>query len=106
MEPKQTQINIIPALPGFVAIERVYGSPPIEPEDVYLAQPVLAWRVETYMRENKEYISFCYPLTLQASDTYVGVKNPDGTVNIFEDRDYSSFEEFQQTFIKENKKQI
>lgn len=95
---KPLSIAIIPAQPDyFVVIEFR------EEKQVEVGEPVIAWRVETHGIEKKDDVfSVCIPLTVDGDvvSNCIGVQNPDKTITVFEDSNYSSLEDLRQQRFK------
>jgi len=93
---KPLSIDIIPAQPGFLT---VYDHS--DEKSVEIGDPVIAWRVETYSRKNKneEFITSCYPITVDgdAPSNCIGVQNPDMTISVFQESYHKSLEELTKT---------
>jgi hypothetical protein len=82
-------IQIVPAQPDFYTIIDFK-----ETRELDIGEPVIAWRIETYSTDKSESLfSVCIPITVDgdAVSNCIGVKNPDGTVTIFEEATYRSF---------------
>jgi|SaaInl8_200m_RNA_FD_contig_41_1298515_length_736_multi_2_in_0_out_0_1 hypothetical protein len=93
---KPVSIEIVPALPGFLTI---YDYP--ESEEIETAEPVIAWRIETYsIEDSDELFSSCIPLMVGSdgdpAPNCIGIRNPDMTVTLFDDSNYDSIEKLQQ----------
>lgn len=85
-------VDIVQAQSGFFTI---IDFP--EDREVEVAEPVVAWRIETYAPDEDRFHSECVPLTVdgEPAANCIGVQNPDMTVTVFEDSSYQSVEELQ-----------
>lgn len=100
MEKDMPIIHVVPAQPGFF---EVYDLP--EDREVILGDPVLAWRVETFVDETGQFVSsgVC-PLTAdgEMGANCIGVQNPDGSVTEFESGRHRSMKWLQSARYPDN----
>lgn len=86
-------VSIVPAQPGHTLIFKGEGSSGFE-----LRGNVVAWRVATWPSAALDGSLSTKVTALDAfgelEEGYVGVENPDGTVVMFGDRRYASWDEF------------
>ncbi|AQT59351.1 hypothetical protein [Cellvibrio sp. PSBB023] len=88
---KLITVQVVEAQKGYFAIYELDG-----PEDLEKIEPIIAWRVETYEKEDGIGLySVCTPLTVDGDvgGNCIGVQNPDLSVTVFEESTYSSLVE-------------
>ena len=92
---KPVSSTIIPALPNHFT---VYDSED-DLQIIEVGEPVIAWRIETFLRINShDQFSTCTALTIDGdmASNCIGIRNPDMSITVFEESNYSSLFELQE----------
>lgn len=88
---KPISIQVISAQPGYFTVYDFDGSIEV---DSY--EPIIAWRIETYEKNNStEIFSSTMPLTVDGDivENCIGVQNPNLSITIFQETTYASLNE-------------
>lgn len=89
---KQNNLHIIPAHPGLLTVYKDGSS-------VFTGAEIIAWCIDLMgiNEQTDDVIASCLPITCDggAGSNCIGVKNRDGTINVFNDREYRSIEDLQ-----------
>jgi hypothetical protein len=85
---QETQITVIPAQPGFRAVYDEDG------KSLFIADTIIAWRVETVRNEDRSFSSYTSAVTLDGDTTEgcVGVLHPDGRVTLWQDTELENID--------------
>ena len=88
---KAAHVHVIPAEPGHRLV--------MEEDDkkrVWISDLVIAWRIDSFLDNGGNLFSTTTAITVDgdAAANACAVVHPDGTVTVFEDSTYDSFESF------------
>lgn len=85
---QEIQITVIPAQPGFRAVYDEDG------KSLFIADTIIAWRIESRQNKDKSFSSYTYAVTLNGNPTEgcVGVLHPDGRVTLWQDTELENID--------------
>ena len=87
-------ITIVPSMPDFFI---VYDDE--QGKEIIIGEHVVAWRVETYQAmEYGDMPTIVKPINFEGStcSNYIGVQNPDKTIDVYHERTYKNLGELQE----------